>query len=370
MIMHKPEREKILVLCLDRDNDISVKCGVKTPIIGKENIRDAALKLILKDPEESDANALFESIRLHDQIVKESKALCEVAAIGGSEFGGLRADRELSRQLDIVLKAFPAQRVAIVSDGYADEATIPIIQSRIPIMTIRRVVVRHSERIEESWVILSRYVKRLLEDPRYSRILIGVPGLFIVMISVLWFLQLLQYAGLIILSGIGIALFVKGFMIDKMVMEAVGRLKRSFSTTYGQLRAYTSIAGVLITVIAIHRGLSHVFETYGFAELVFVFPLAIAGFVREAIGLIVLGAVIYMTGSGIYYYLTRSLKFLRNLIGITLSLLTYPIAIEISYILRDPAHPPLPLGYWVAIMITVTFALIVLIRRLSREYFR
>jgi len=42
---------KILVLCVDRDDDIGVKTGIKAPLVGREDNLAAATKLGLADPE-------------------------------------------------------------------------------------------------------------------------------------------------------------------------------------------------------------------------------------------------------------------------------------------------------------------------------
>ena len=69
----KEKVERILVLCVDRDDDLGVKGGIKTPVLGrKENIK-AATALILRDPEEPDANAMFEAIRIYDRLSEEVK---------------------------------------------------------------------------------------------------------------------------------------------------------------------------------------------------------------------------------------------------------------------------------------------------------
>ena len=61
-------KERTLILCVDRDNDLGAKAGVKTPVLGREENINAALNLALQDPEEPDANAIFEAIKIYDQL--------------------------------------------------------------------------------------------------------------------------------------------------------------------------------------------------------------------------------------------------------------------------------------------------------------
>ena len=64
--------ERILVLCVDRDDDLGMKAGIKTPILGRKDNVDAATSLALRDPEEADANAMFEAVRIYDNLKKLS----------------------------------------------------------------------------------------------------------------------------------------------------------------------------------------------------------------------------------------------------------------------------------------------------------
>ena len=172
----------ILILCVDRDGDLGSKAGVKTPLIGRKVNLDAAVSLALHDPEEADANAMFEAISLYDRLLneKEPGEIVEVSTICGSELGGVSADRKLVAELNFVLSSFRANEVILVTDGYSDEAILPLVESRVPVSSVRRVVVKHSESIEESAALFSRYLKLLVSTPKYSRIALGIPGLLFV----------------------------------------------------------------------------------------------------------------------------------------------------------------------------------------------
>jgi len=73
---------KTLVLIADRDDDIGIKAGLSTPIIGRENVLEAANKLLLNDPEEADGNAMMGAIKVYDEL-KKSNEDCEIAAVSG-----------------------------------------------------------------------------------------------------------------------------------------------------------------------------------------------------------------------------------------------------------------------------------------------
>ena len=124
-------QKRILILCVDRDGDLETKAGIKTPLMGRTANMDAAVSLALRDPEEPDANAMFEAVRLNDRLQNEKKPeeTFEVATISGSELGGVGADRKLVAVLNSILDSFSANEVILVTDGYSDEAVLPLVES-------------------------------------------------------------------------------------------------------------------------------------------------------------------------------------------------------------------------------------------------
>ena len=201
--------ERTLVLCVDRDDDLGSKAGIKTPLIGREENINAAVSLALKDPEEPDANAIFEAVRIYDRFKEgsseqEPKNECQIATIAGSDLGDVGADKTLVAELNQILTDFRASEVILVTDGFADEAILPLVQSRVPVSSVRRITVRHSESIEETVWLFSRYMKILFENPRYSRIVLGLPGVLLIILGILYMLNWIGYswiAFLIVLGG-------------------------------------------------------------------------------------------------------------------------------------------------------------------------
>ena len=52
----------LLVIAIDRDNDLGRKTGIRSPVIGRDANVKAALELGLADPEESDTNTMLAAI--------------------------------------------------------------------------------------------------------------------------------------------------------------------------------------------------------------------------------------------------------------------------------------------------------------------
>ena len=69
----------VLVLCIDRDNDLGRKGGVISPVVGRQANIDAALKLGMADPEDSDVNTIFGGIKVLDDLALSGK-IVEIAS--------------------------------------------------------------------------------------------------------------------------------------------------------------------------------------------------------------------------------------------------------------------------------------------------
>src|SRR4030043_1040583 len=242
-------QKRILILCVDRDGDLEAKAGIKTPLMGRTVNIDAAVSLALHDPEEPDANAMFEAIRVNDRLQKEKQPdeTFEVATISGTELGGVSADRKLVAELNTVLTSFNATEVILVSDGYSDEAILPLVQSRVPVSSVRRIVIKHSESIEETAALFSKYFRLLFNDPRYSRIALGVPGLLFLILGILYiFPGYLNYYFIVIVLILGVFMLGKGFGVDKAAKNFYKWAKEYTPPPLPvQISNYTAVVGIL-----------------------------------------------------------------------------------------------------------------------------
>ena len=166
---------KTLILCVDRDDDLGRKAGVRGPVVGRENNVNAAVSLALADPEDSDANAIFAAVSLYDRLKKEGKDV-EIATLTGSENVGMKSDEIIAKQIDKVVNETGPDDIIFVSDGSEDEFILPIITTRRPIKHIRRVIVRQSKNIESTYYII---VKALKDKKLMKKILMPVALLFL-----------------------------------------------------------------------------------------------------------------------------------------------------------------------------------------------
>ncbi|CAB50585.1 DUF373 family protein [Pyrococcus abyssi] len=248
---------KILVLAIDRDDDFGVKAGVKGPVIGRDSCLDAAVKLSLADPEDSDANTLFAAIKLYDELKKKGEFdEVEVALITGHPNVGVESDLRLSKQLDEVLKKFPADGVIPVTDGAEDEQIFPIITSKVPIISTRRVVVKQSPGIETTWYIIVRYLKEMMSDPEVSKVVLGIPGLIVLLYGIAKIISIKYPPSAQIVSStvtgvvmliVGGYFFSKGFRL-KPITSLVRIVSRGLITFIGVVTGFIVMLGGAINV--------------------------------------------------------------------------------------------------------------------------
>jgi putative membrane protein len=239
--------ERFLILCVDRDDDLGVKTKLQTPIVGRDAALAAATTLSLADPEEADANAIFAAVKKYDELAAKGTA-CEVAIVCGDVSRGFEADRRISKEIDTVVKVSEFTGVILVSDGGEDEQVIPIIQSFKPIVSIQRVTVKHSQRVEETYQVLGRYLRMLVFDPHYSRWSLGVPGLIFILGGILIVSGHVADAAIASLLILGGAFFTRGFNIDRTV---AGLLQRGPT---GYMRLFSMVTSFLVILAGFFSG--------------------------------------------------------------------------------------------------------------------
>lgn len=371
----KKKLGRILVLCVDRDNDLGMKAGIKAPVLGrKENIR-AAATLALRDPEEPDANAMFEAVRIYDNLKKEAKEQeeeYEVATIAGSDLGGVGADRQLVAELTEVLSGFPATDVILVTDGYTDEAVLPLIESRVPVTSVRRIVMRHSKSIEETAALFTRYLKILTANPRYSRILLGLPGILLIILGVLAVLHWLEYAGIAFLIVFGAFLFVRGFRLDKATLNLYKWVREYSPPPYTvQIAGFSAVAGVLLFLVggylggtAVADALSTIDSSQWFASL----PRLTGEFLSRSILLIVIGICVILSGRAIRLFFERDLRLWRTIVIVITFAWSYTMFYEASQILINPEFSYAGLIVAIIIGIPLIVAAVFTVFMLRRRY--
>jgi len=307
--------KKTLVLVVDRDDDFGVKGRVETPVIGVEGCSVAATALGIADPEDSDINALYAAINIYKEILAEGNTEVEVALIGGNEKVGHRSDAAIVDELEVVLKDVSPDRVILVGDGAEDEYVYPIISSRIPIDSVRKVYVKQAPGLEGTVYIVSK----ILEDPAKRRRFLAPLGLVIVAIALLFMIQpFMSYMGdgsslsgittPMVVFLIGAVILLYGYntseWLEQWRIKWVARIKSGSVT----------VTFVLIALLFVLAGL--IFGYLSLKELYI--PSLFQGFlwfVSNSLWLMIFAILIYQVGDLVDMYISTKRIKLSFIVG-------------------------------------------------------
>jgi putative membrane protein len=250
-VQKEPLHSKLLVLCIDRDDDIGSKGGIETPIVGRDSCINAGTRLALEDPEDADSNAIFGAVKTYEELVSKGYT-AEVAIVAGKYNRGVEADEKISFQVKSILEKYHADGAVIVSDGEDDETVLPVIQSRLPVISVQRVIIKHSRTVEYSYAVLGKYLKMLVYDSQYSKFFLGVPGILLVAAGIAVAFDATKEITVIMLGILGSAFLIRAFDVDK----ALGSLGRLTPTSF--IKIFSIIGGVLIILASIANGISSI----------------------------------------------------------------------------------------------------------------
>jgi putative membrane protein len=367
-------KAKTLILCIDQDDDIGKKAKVPTPIVGVDANKEAAATLAIADPEEADSNAMFGAIKLYKELVVKYPAEdFQVATVAGSPAGGVEADRKMVEELQEVLASFPASGIVLVTDGFADDVLKPILQTRVPITSVHHVIVKHSERIEETYAVFGKYLRMIVDDPYYSRIALGVPGILLLIFGFLIASNQLQNAGLAVVYVLGAVFFLKGFGIYDRIVT----FKPKLPPPDEQVMYVARIIGAMVAIVGIYQGLSsaivyipapvYLNDLSWWAGML---PLFLSVFLLKGIDLIVLGIGVYFIGGAVSHYLRKDERLAQSIVSLNITFWIRLIVIESAKILQNPEiqigyFSPL-IFYTLASVLTTIIAVIITYRRYKR----
>ena len=252
-------QRRTLVLSVDRDDDIGWKARVESPVIGRAGCLKAANSLALADPEDSDVNAIFSAVKIYDELIAKGEEAA-IAVVAGNHLHMIEGDRKIAASVEQVLKETAATECILVSDGAEDEYVVPIIQSRVPVSSIRRVIVNQMPNLEGTYYIL----KKFFEDPKISRMVFIPIGLAMLLYASAYLAGMPNAATIIVVGVVGCYLLYKGFGFDEIVHGILDALRISLSR--GRFSFVTYSASILIIIIGLAIGFGKVLQYYSSDE--------------------------------------------------------------------------------------------------------
>jgi len=321
---------KLLVICIDRDDDLGRKTGISTPVVGRNACIEAAQRLALEDPEDADSNSIFFAVKTYEDLVSKGYK-AQVITVTGVENRGVQADEKVASEIKSVLKKFSANGAVIVSDGEDDEMVIPVIQNVIPVISVQRVVMQVSRTIEHSYAVFGKFLKLVMYNPKYSKFFLGVPGILLLIggIGAVTGYNVEIFA--VLITILGGAFLIRAFDIDKAWTNWAKPTPEGFT------RMFTLITGLILIAASVPAGITtvspeNISDDVGIINLI-TDEVVIGQFVSGMIPFLWIGLGTIFVGILFSNWLNRKLRHISDLLRIIVLVALYPTVHQFTNIL-------------------------------------
>ena len=318
--------DSVLILCIDRDNDFGKKAGVQGPIVGRKENLNAAAKLALADPNDSDANTVFAAVKKFDEVKTQFKNV-QVATLTGAGKLGFESDRRINEQLDAVLENFPADAILLVTDGAEDDQVLPILQSRAPVISKETVIIKQAKEVESAYYS----IKEALGDPDIARIVFLIPGIVILLWGILIYLEQEKLFFMGMIAVIGIFFILKGTGLEALIAKGVSSLTKSIS-----LQRY-SFSFYIGTIFVFLIGIFAAYVSFTSIENVSIIE-KISGAFEQFMNFTALSALAFVAGRGLDTLQLKRAYYLRKyfLSAVAIALLWFLLDSSRRVVLGEP----------------------------------
>ena len=346
---------KLLVICIDRDNDVGEKAGIITPVIGRDACIEAAQRLALEDPEDADSNSIFAAIKTYEDLISKGYK-AEVITVAGVKSRGVQADEKILEETKKVLEKFSANGAVIVSDGEDDESVIPVIQNVLPVVSVQRVVMKVSRSVEYSYAVFGKYLKMIAYDSKYSKFFLGVPGILLLIGGVATIAGYTAEITAVLISILGGAFLIRAFDIDRAWSNWAK------PTPVGFIRIFTMVAGILLILSSVPAGIDSIDEKLldSEAEILSVFSnkIIVGQFVSGVLPILWVGLGAIFAGILLSNWMGGIPRQISDILRIVVLIALYPTVFQFTNIMINDESsftliPPL-LGGLAATLISAT----------------
>lgn len=280
-----------LVICIDRDNDLGEKAKVITPVVGRGANIAAAVSLATVDPEDSDTNTIFGGIRILDEL-RSLGIDAEIVSFAGDKNVGTISDKKIADQLDEFLAIQDVKSAVFVSDGAEDESLIPLVQSRVKVDSVQRIVVMQSENLESTYYMIKNFFK----DPKLLQTFFVPIGLALIIYALAVATNNPQWAIIGTFLVVGIYLILRAYSLNDKLILGWKELKKSYHTH--RLSFVTTIAAIILFAVGTIIGSISVWNIANFSEISYY------GFI-PLFSLYIKKAVLWYAGSVFVYLLGK-----------------------------------------------------------------
>lgn len=232
-----------LVVYVDRDGEIKHE----SPIVGWEAIQALVTDIGLEDPEDSRVNCLLETLHVARDLRDGGEEAIVAIVSGGGD--GINSDRAIARETEQLVSEYDPDGAIVVTDSAGDERIVPIIESRIRVDAVDRVVVRQSHDIQSTYYLLKQF---LGDEQLRGTVLVPIGAALLAVPVLLLLANDIAVALSAIASVIGLFLLYKGLGIDTLVSTVPSRVRTAFYS--GQVSLVTYVVGAGLALIGVFAG--------------------------------------------------------------------------------------------------------------------
>ncbi len=232
-----------LVACIDRTGDLTAE----PPVVGWEAVQSLVTDLGVADPEDSRVNCVLEALRVTRDLRDEGEdvVVAVLSAVGDS----VSADRLVARQTDQLDDEYDLESAIVVVDSAEDERLVPIVESRVRVDAVDRVVVRQARDIESTYYLLKQF---LADEELRKTILIPLGVALLAFPALMTLANSPAVAAGAIAAVIGVFFLYKGLGIDSVLASLPGQIQNALYS--GQVSLVTYVVAVGLALIGVFAG--------------------------------------------------------------------------------------------------------------------
>ncbi|MFB6085442.1 MAG: DUF373 family protein [Halodesulfurarchaeum sp.] len=236
-----------LVVSIDRTGDVPGQTEVSLPLSGAETVSDLIVELGMADPEDTTVNTLLEALAVARDIERDGDSAV-VAVVSGNADGVVSADQAIADQVDELLEEYDPDSAVVVIDSTEDERLLPIIESRIRVDSVDRVVVRQARDLESTYYLLKQF---LADEELRGTVLVPIGIVMLVFPAILMLSDVAVAVGAIT-AVIGTFLLYRGFGIDEHLATLSNQARDALYS--GRISIVTSVIAAGLALVGIFVG--------------------------------------------------------------------------------------------------------------------
>ncbi|MDR9430040.1 MAG: DUF373 family protein [Natronomonas sp.] len=215
--------------------------------VGWEAVQALVTDIGLEDPEDSRVNCLLETLHVARDLSDGGEETVVAVIPGDGE--GIKTDREVARGIDQLIGEYDLDAAVVVIDSAGDERLVPVIESRIRVDAVDRVVVRQSHDIQSTYYLLKQF---LGDEQLRGTVLVPIGAALLAFPILLFLADNVAVALSAIVGVIGMFLLYKGLGIDSLVSRLPAVIRDGFYS--GQVSLVTYVVGAGLALIGVFAG--------------------------------------------------------------------------------------------------------------------